>query len=166
MSSIFYQRRFVFWWSPWIYNDLYAITSYMYISLNFLMKKIVLNTILTNQSQTYLFPTFIIRKILKFYNWFTINSIEDSIVSKWNLSKIWIYFLVFSWKTTSFFNFIFFWQLFMYTLSCFHPYPIATHSQNFPFFFPTHFSFFYHVITHTHSFSPITSGWWVITAQS
>jgi hypothetical protein len=24
---------------PWLYNDVYVITSYMYISLNFLMKK-------------------------------------------------------------------------------------------------------------------------------
>jgi hypothetical protein len=65
-------------------------------------KKVGLNTILTNQFQTYLFLTFIISKFLKFCSWFTINPIEDSIVSKQNSSKIWIYFLMFLWKTTSF----------------------------------------------------------------
>jgi hypothetical protein len=71
------------------------------------MKKLGLNTILTSQFQTYLFLTFIIPKFLKFCNWFTINPIEGSIVSKWNLSKIWIYFLAFSWKCFLFFNLIF-----------------------------------------------------------
>jgi hypothetical protein len=61
-------------------------------------KKVGLNTILNSQFQTYLFPTFIIPKFLKFCSWFTINPIEGSIVSKWNLTKIWIYFLVFLWK--------------------------------------------------------------------
>jgi hypothetical protein len=57
--------------------------------------KIGLNTILTNQFQPYLFTTFIIPKFLKFCSWFTISPIEGSIVSKWNLSKIWFIFLCF-----------------------------------------------------------------------
>ncbi len=54
-------------------------------------EKLGLNTILTNQFQTYLFLTFIIPKFLRFCSWFTISPIEGLIVSKWNLSKIWIY---------------------------------------------------------------------------
>jgi hypothetical protein len=61
-----------------------------------------LNTILTDQFQTYLFLTFIIPIFLKFCSWFTINPIEGSIVSKWNLIKLRIYFLAFSWKNASF----------------------------------------------------------------
>ncbi len=80
----------------------------MYISLNFLLKKVGLNTILTSQFQTHLFPTFIILKFLEFCSWFAINPIKDSIVSKWNLSKIWIYFLMFSWKIASFLTWHFF----------------------------------------------------------
>jgi hypothetical protein len=76
---------------------------YVYF-IKFSTKKLGLNTILTNQFQTYLFPTFIIPKFLKFHSWFTINPTEGSIVSKWNLNEIWIYFLVFLWKTASFFN--------------------------------------------------------------
>jgi len=76
--------------------------------IKFSNEKAGLNTILTNQFQTYLFPTFIIPKILKFFSWFTINPIEGSIVSKGNLSKLWIYFLVFSWKTVSFLTWFFF----------------------------------------------------------
>ncbi len=114
MSTIFYQRenRFFFWWSLWIYNDLYVIISYMYISLKFFNEKVGLNTILTSQFQNYLFPIFIIPKFLKFCNWFAIKPIEGSIVSKWNLSKIWIYFLVFLWKTASFLTWYFFVNFF------------------------------------------------------
>jgi len=57
--------------------------------------KVGLNITFTSQFQTYLFPTLIISKILKFCSWFTINLIKCSIVSRWNLNKIWIYFLVF-----------------------------------------------------------------------
>jgi hypothetical protein len=99
-----YQResRFVFLVRPltiqWslCYNfiDVYFI--------KFSNEKVGLKTRLTNEFQTYLFPTFIIRKFLKFYSWFTINPIEGSIVSRWNLIKFRNYFLVFSWKATSF----------------------------------------------------------------
>jgi hypothetical protein len=59
VSSIFYQRESIFFkkWGPWIYNDFYAITSYF---IKFYNEKEVLNTILTNQFQTYLFPIFLI----------------------------------------------------------------------------------------------------------
>jgi len=60
-------------------------------------EKIGLNTILTNQFQTYLFPTFIISIFLKICSWFIINPIEGS-----KRLKIWIYFLMFLWKTTFF----------------------------------------------------------------
>jgi hypothetical protein len=88
--------------------------------IKFFNENVGLNTILTIQFQTYLFPTFIIPKFLKFCSWFIINPIEGSIVSKWNLSKIWIYFLVFLWKIASFLTWYFFVQFFLYTLLCFH----------------------------------------------
>jgi len=81
--------------------------------IKFSNEKISLNTILTNQFQIYLFSTFIISK-------FTINPVKGSIVSKWNLSKIWIYFLVFSWKTTFFLYWYFFDNFLKYILPCFH----------------------------------------------
>jgi hypothetical protein len=84
---------------------------YVYF-IKFLNEKIGLNTILTSQFQTYLFPTSIIPKFLKFCNWCTINLIESSIVSKWNVNKIWIYFLMFLWKNYLFLNLIFFCQFF------------------------------------------------------
>jgi hypothetical protein len=88
---------------------------YNFIHVYFIIifnEKVGLNTILTNQFQTYLFPTFVILKFLKFCSWFTINPIGGSILFKWNLSKIWIYFLVFSWKTTSFLIWYFFGNFF------------------------------------------------------
>jgi hypothetical protein len=88
---------------------------YNFIHVNFIKisnEKVSLNTILTNQFQTYLFPTFIIPKFLKFCSWFTINPIEVSIVSKWNLNKIWIYFLMFLLKTVSFLTWCFFSNFF------------------------------------------------------
>jgi hypothetical protein len=90
--------------------------------IKFFNEQVGLNTILTNQFQMYLLLTFIIPKFLKFCSWFTINPIEGLIVSNWNLSKIWIYFLVFSWKVASFKTW-FFRQFFLYTLPCFHPMP-------------------------------------------
>ncbi len=66
------------------------------------IEKVLLNTILTSQIQKYLFPTFIIPKILKFCIQFNINPMECIIISKWNLNKIWIYFLVFLLKSISF----------------------------------------------------------------
>jgi hypothetical protein len=86
--------------------------------------KIGLNTILTNQFQTYLFTTFIIPKFLKICNWFTINLIEGSIVSKWNLSKIWIYIFVFLWETTSFLTWYFFNNFFSILYHAFTHYHI------------------------------------------
>ncbi len=80
--------------------------------IKFSTEKVGLNTILTGQFQTYLFPTFIILKFLKFCSWFTINPIEGSIVSKWNLSKIWIYFFMFSWKIAFFLSSYFFGNFF------------------------------------------------------
>jgi len=77
-------------------------------------EKVGLNTILTNQFQMHLFLTFIIRKFLNFCSWFTINPIEGSIVSKWSLSKFWIYFLVFLWKTVFFLNWYFLSTFFVY----------------------------------------------------
>jgi hypothetical protein len=76
--------------------------------IKFSNEKVGLNTILTSQFQTYLFPTFIIPKFLKFCSWFIINPIEGSIVSTLNISKIWIYFLLFSWKIASFLTWYFF----------------------------------------------------------
>ncbi len=87
--------------------------------IKFFNEKVGLNTILTNQLQTYLFLTFIIPIFLKFCSWFTINPIEDSISSKWNLSKIWIYFLMFLWKTISFLTWHFYGN-FLYIL--YHPF--------------------------------------------
>jgi hypothetical protein len=87
----------------------------------FFNEKVDLNSILTNQFQMYLFPTFIISKVLKFCGWFTINPIEGSIVSKLNLSKIWIYFLTFLWKIVFFFNLIFF-ELFLIYFIMFSPF--------------------------------------------
>ncbi len=84
--------------------------SYNFIHIyftKFYIEKVGLNTILTSQFQTYLFPTFIIPKFLKVCRWFTINPIQCSIVSKWNLSKIRIYFLMFSWKIASFLTWYF-----------------------------------------------------------
>jgi hypothetical protein len=52
---------------------------------------------------------------LKFCSWFTINPIEDSIVSKWNLNKIWIYFFVFLWKIAFFLTW-YFYNNFFYVL--------------------------------------------------
>ncbi len=89
--------------------------------IKFSIEKIGLNTILTSQFQTYLFPTFIIPKFLKFCSWFTINPIEGSIVSKWNVSKIWIYFLVFLWKTAYFLTWYFFGNFFCILYHVFTP---------------------------------------------
>ncbi len=80
-----------------------------------------MNNILTSQFQTYLFLTFIIPKFLKFCSWFTINPTEGSIVSKWNLNKIWIYFLVFSWKTTLFLTWYLFSNFFCILYHAFTP---------------------------------------------
>jgi hypothetical protein len=76
--------------------------------IKFYNEKVGSNTILTNQFQTYLFTTFIILKFLKFCSWFTINPIEGSIISQWNLIKLSVYFLVFSWKNASFLIWFFF----------------------------------------------------------
>ncbi len=111
MSSIFYLKkiRFFFWWGIWIYNDFYAITSWIHVYfLKFSNEQVGLNTILTSQFQTYLFLTFIIPKFLKFCSWFTINPIEGSIFLKWNLNKIWIYFVMFLWKIAYFWTWYFF----------------------------------------------------------
>jgi hypothetical protein len=84
---------------------------YNFINIYFIKfsnEKVLLITILTGQFQTYLFLTFIIPIFLKLCSWFTINLIEGSIVSKWNLSKIWTYFLMFLWQTTSFLTWYFF----------------------------------------------------------
>ncbi len=51
--------------------------------IKFSNEKVCLNTILTNQFQTYLFPTFIIPIFLKFCNWFPTNPIDDSIATDW-----------------------------------------------------------------------------------
>jgi hypothetical protein len=75
-------------------------------------EKVGLNTILISQFQTYLFTTFINLNFLKFCSWFIINPIEGSILSKWNLNKIWIYFLVFAWKIASFLPWYFFSNFF------------------------------------------------------
>ncbi len=72
--------------------------------IKFSNEKVGLNTISTNQFQTYLLFTFIIPIFLKFCSWFTINPIKSSIVSKWNLSEIWIYFLCF-YENSHFFQF-------------------------------------------------------------
>jgi hypothetical protein len=61
---------------------LYVIITHKSISLNFIMKK-------------YLFPTFIIAKFHKFCIQLKINPMESTMVSKWNLNRIWIYFFVF-----------------------------------------------------------------------
>jgi hypothetical protein len=87
--------------------------------IKFSNEKVGLNTILTSQFQTYLFFTFIIPFFLKFYSWFTINPIEGSIVSKWNSSKIWIYFFCFCEKLPFFQLNIFSTTFFIY-LPCFH----------------------------------------------
>jgi len=121
LESIFYQRESRFFlvmplniqWSL-CYNFIYVYF------IKFSNEKVGFNTILSSQLQMYLFPTFIIPIFSKIYGSFTINPIEGSIVSKWNLSKIWIYFLVFFWKTTSFLTWYFFINFFLYTLPCFH----------------------------------------------
>jgi hypothetical protein len=106
VSSIFYQRegRFVFLWD----NGLCVINFIHVYFIKVSNKNVGLNTTLTNWFQTYLFPTFIIPKFLKICKWFIINTMEGSIVSKWNLNNIWIYFLLFSWKTASFWTWYFF----------------------------------------------------------
>jgi hypothetical protein len=63
------------------------IFMYIYIHVYFIKfsnEKVGLNTILTSQFQTYLFPIFIIPIFLKICSWFIINPIEGSIVSKLN----------------------------------------------------------------------------------
>ncbi len=52
----------------------------------------------------YLFPIFVISKFLKICIQFNIKAMESTMVSKWNLNKIWIYFLVFLLKIISFFS--------------------------------------------------------------
>jgi hypothetical protein len=89
--------------------------------IQFANEKVGLNTILISQFKTYLFLTFIIPKFLKFCIWFTINPIEGSIVSKWNLNKILNLLPCVFLKICLFLNLIFFQQLFLYTLQCFHP---------------------------------------------
>jgi hypothetical protein len=113
VSSVFYQResRFFLVRPLNIQWSLYYNFTHVYF-IKFSDEKVGLNTILTNQFQTYLFPTFIIPIFLKFCNWFTINPIEGLVVSKWNLNKIWIYFLVFSRKTSSFLTWYFFNNVF------------------------------------------------------
>jgi hypothetical protein len=103
VSSISYQRESMIYLFSflWIYNDLYVITSHKSISLNFLMKNTSKHHI-ASQIQKYLFLTLIIPKNFKFCIQLDTNQMESIMVSKWNLSKNWIYFLVFSWKTVFF----------------------------------------------------------------
>ncbi len=89
--------------------------------IKFSNEKVGLNTMLISQIQTYLFPTFIIPNFLKFCNWFTINPIEGSIVSKQNWSRIWIYFLVFLWKNAFFLTWNFFGNFFFILYHAFTP---------------------------------------------
>jgi hypothetical protein len=91
----------------WIYNDLYVIASQIY-SIKFSNEKILLNTILASQIQKYLSPTFIIPIFFKTFIQFNTNPMESTMVSKWNICKNWIYFLVFLWKINPFLNLIFF----------------------------------------------------------
>ncbi len=110
MSSIFYKEKIDFFFLGRTLDIQWSLC-YKFIHVYFIKfsnENIGLNTILTIQFQTYLFLTFIIPKFLKFCSWYPINPIEGSIVSKWNLSKIWIYFLVFSWKIAFFLTWYFF----------------------------------------------------------
>jgi len=70
MCQVYFTKEKVdlFFGEAFKHNDLYAITSYIYIFIKFSNEKVGLNTILTSQFQTYLFPTFIIPKFLKFCN--------------------------------------------------------------------------------------------------
>ncbi len=105
LYPIFYQResRIYLFSLLWIYNDLYVITSHKSISLNFLMKKYFwtpywLVKFKSTCSLLLLFQNF------KFCIRLNINQIESIMVSKWNLNKIWIYFIVFLFKIVSFFT--------------------------------------------------------------
>jgi hypothetical protein len=50
--------------------------------IRFSNEKVFLNTILTNRIQEYLFPTFTIPKLVKFYIQLNINAMESTMVSK------------------------------------------------------------------------------------
>jgi hypothetical protein len=121
VSNIFYQRKSKIYLFSflWIYNDFYHYFTHIHFIKCF-NEKILLNTISANQIQKYLFPTFIIPKLFKFCIQLNTNPMENTMVSKWNLSKNWIYFLMFSWKFVLF-KLDFFCQLFLYKIPCFHP---------------------------------------------
>ncbi len=89
--------------------------------IKFSNEKILLNTILASQIQKHLFPTFIIPIFFKFCIQLNTNPMESTMVSKWNLSKNWIYFYVFLWKTIYFLTWYFFVNLFLYKIPWFHP---------------------------------------------
>jgi hypothetical protein len=71
-----------------------------------------------------------------FCNQLNINPMGSTMVSKWNLSKNWIVFLVFLWKKYFFLNLIFFRQLFfcikyhVFTLLKFNAFIILSTHQN------------------------------------
>jgi hypothetical protein len=70
------------------YSLCYNFTQTYFIK--FFNEKILLNTMSISQIQNYLFPTFIIAKFFKFCIQININPMESTMVSKWDLNKIWI----------------------------------------------------------------------------
>ncbi len=66
--------------------------------------KVVLNTTLTSQFQTYLLPTFIIQKLLKFCIQLTKNSMEVHMVLHFYLQSFFIYFFMHMEKFASIIN--------------------------------------------------------------
>jgi len=98
------------------YRMIFIITSHKSISLIFLMKKYFW----TPYQPIKFKSTCSLLVLFQFCIQLNTNPMENTMVSKWNLSKNWIYVLMFSWEL-SFFQLDFFCQLFLYKIPHFHP---------------------------------------------
>jgi hypothetical protein len=76
---------------------------------------------LNSEIQKYLFISCIIERFFKLCIQLNINPKESTMVSKWNLNKIWTYFLLFLAKMISFLNSILNQGHLIVCLACFHP---------------------------------------------
>jgi hypothetical protein len=111
MSNILYQRESKVYLFIFLPLNIKLSLCYHFTQIYFIKvfnEKVFFNTILISQIQKYLFFTFNISKFIKFCIQLNINPMKSTMVSKWNLNKIWIYFLVFLSKK---FNVLFHYNL-------------------------------------------------------
>jgi hypothetical protein len=125
VSSIFYQRenRIYLLSFLWIYNDLYVITSHKSMSLDFLMKKYFSTPYwpIKFKSLKIFVPYFYYSKVFQIFNSTQYKPNGQHHGFKMKFKVKWNLFSCVFMKICLFLNLIFFHQLFLYKIPCFHP---------------------------------------------